>query len=147
MKKENVQILLKILLMILMMVCMPTSNHIYAEESSSTKKQSLVSKEILTGTYTKQCKLDTGKKWVNITIYYTYRYEASNSSKKYITGIKSGKIGSYKGWQNVTGLQISSNTVYYSKNHQVVTVTVSYNGITNNGNTSHITDTITISLV
>lgn len=86
-----------------------------------------------------------GTRIAAVTINYTVRYEASNSSGKYITGVLNGSIENVSGWTDVRNLSIDPYGVIYSKNHQVATVPITYQASIGEGYATY-TDTFTIDL-
>lgn len=123
----------------------PVSTFVHAEEMNSPVK-SVQPREMLTGSYTTDVTADSGSKVITIKIYYTYRYESSNSSGRYITGIQRGTILSCSGWKSASGLSVSTNSVVYSNNHQRASFSISYYGGMGTGNTSYMTSTVNIFL-
>lgn len=61
-----------------------------------------------------------------ITLPYTIRNEASNSSGYYITGVLSGSIRNVKGWTAVRNVDFNPFDITYSDNHQVAVVPITY---------------------
>lgn len=102
-------------------------------------------KEILKGSVTKTVTYAGNK--AKITLYYTYRFESSNTSKKYITGVTSATISKVSGWYSVGSATINQSGISYSRNHQVATVPVTYTGGHGEGNNTTCSVTLTISLV
>ena len=103
-------------------------------------------REIISHTYTKTVALSGHPTHaVTITLSYTTRYEASNSSKAYITGVTSGSASLpwYSTYSKVGSVSIG--TVTYSNNHQTAIVPVTYQVSEGDGWQSHSTH-ITISL-
>ncbi len=102
-------------------------------------------KEILKGSVTKTVTYAGNK--AKITLYYTYRYESTNTSKKYITGVTSASISKVSGWYSVGSATINQSGISYSRNHQVASVPVTYTGGHGEGNNTTCSVTLTISLV
>lgn len=145
---KNNKIIKRLVLVLATTICAiftPLSTMVHAEEMDSTVK-SAQPREMLTGSYTTNVSADSGSKVITIKIYYTYRYESSNSSGRYITGIQSGTILSWSGWKSASGLRVSTNSVIYTNNHQNASFSISYYGGMGSGNTSYMTSTVNIFL-
>ncbi len=102
-------------------------------------------REILKSSVTKTVTYNGNK--AKITLYYTYRFESSNTSKKYITGVTSASISKVSGWYSVGTVTINQNQISYSRNHQVASVPVTYTAGHGEGNNTTCSVTLTISLV
>lgn len=145
---KNNNFIKRVCMSIVIALCVFCSNaFVLNAEDNQNNISSVQPREILTGSYTKNIYADSNTKSVTVKIYYTYRYESSNSSKKYITGIQYGTITSYSGWKSVSGLNVSTNSVNYSNNNQTASFTVSYYGGMGDGNTSYMSSTVVISLI
>lgn len=83
---------------------------------------------------------------VKIKINYTYRYESSNSSGKYITGITGGTITKVSGWTSIGSYSINTNSVKYTSNSQYATVEYSYYGSMGAGNNIYDSGAVTLSM-
>ena len=143
--KRLVTILLSALLM---MNCVYSSfGRVFALEGAEQTVTADVAspREILRGTHTSIETYGAGYQ-VKVTINYTYRYEASNVSGKYITGILGGDVVEYRLWTSVGNSNIHVNNVTYSENHQVARVPVSYDGSIGSGNNIHVDELVTIDL-
>ncbi|MGM9942443.1 MAG: hypothetical protein ACI32N_10730 [Bulleidia sp.] len=97
--KRNVMIVAVVAVMF--MLLHPVT--VYAEyEKNAMNEQTW---EILRGTYS-AIVTDPGTSYrAKITLTYTYRYEPSNRSGKYITGISDANATNYSGWYSVSGGQ------------------------------------------
>lgn len=141
--------LLKLTLSLLLSVCFITSitTPIQADcietDSIEESTSEIQTREILKSSATKTVTYGSNK--AKITLYYTYRYDSTNSSGKYITGVTSASISKVSGWYSVGTVTI--NNISYSRNHQVASVTVTYTGGHGEGNNTTCTATVTISLV
>lgn len=143
--KRIVTILLSALLM---MNCVYSSfGRVFAlEGAEQTVTANAVSpREILRGTYS-GIETYAGNYKVRVTLNYTYRFEASNVSRKYFTGILGGKVENYSGWVSIGNCNIQLNNVSYSENQQVAMVPVTYDGSIGAGNTIVVTEIVTIDL-
>ncbi len=117
---------------------------IYASEVIDPVSE-ITPREILKGSVTKTVTYAGNK--AKITLYYTYRYESTNTSKKYITGVTSASISKVSGWYSVGSATINQSGISYSRNHQVASVPVTYTGGHGEGNNTTCSVTLTISLV
>lgn len=117
---------------------------IYASEVIDPVSE-ITPKEILKSSVTKTVTYAGNK--AKITLYYTYRYESTNTSKKYITGVTSASISKVSGWYSVGSATINQSGISYSRNHQVASVPVTYTGGHGEGNNTTCSVTLTISLV
>ncbi len=143
--KRLVTILLSALLM---MNCVYSSfGRVFALEGAEQTVTADVAspREILRGTHTSIETYGAGYQ-VKVTINYTYRYEASNVSQKYITGILGGNVVKYRLWTSVGDYSIHVNNVTYSENHQVARVPVSYYGSIGSGENIPVDELVTIDL-
>lgn len=143
--KRLVTILLSSLLMI---NCLFSSaGRVYALENAEqiVSEDSILPREIMRGTHT-SIETYAGNYKVRVILNYAYRFEASNVSKKYITGILGGSVVNYSGWISVGSYNIQVNNVTYSENQQVARVPVSYDGSIGSGNNIHVDELVTIDL-
>ncbi len=140
---------LKIILTSLLCICFisialtPT----YAEENPfiHTKEVKKAPREILRSSYTTTIRYGAKYK-ARIKLNYTYRYEKSNASGKYITGFTSASITNVSGWYSVGSVSVKTNSISYSQNCQVAVVPITYTASIGAGNNTY-NATIIVSLV
>lgn len=87
-----------------------------------------------------------GSNKVKIVVRYTYRFEASNGSKKFITGILGGTITNVSGWTSIGSQKVYANSVSYSDNCQIATIPYSYYGSIGIGNNIYVSGSVKINL-
>ena len=83
---------------------------------------------------------------VIISIRYTYSYEPSNVTGKYITGIQYGTIKSWDGWHYVSNLNVNVLGTTYANNRQIAYIPVSYNAGLGSGTPFTVYDTLILSM-
>lgn len=107
-------------------------------ENSSTVEP----KQILT--YTKVHRAYVGSSAVDITVRFTARDDAYNSSGYYITGILSASIKNVTGWHSVGSVTINRSGITYSDNYQYASIPVTYEASGGSGLRTY-TTTISVS--
>lgn len=83
---------------------------------------------------------------VIISIRYTYSYEPSNATGKYITGIQYGTIKSWDGWFYVSNLNVNVLGTTYANNNQIAYIPVSYEAGLGAGTPITVYDTLVLSM-
>lgn len=104
---------------------------VHAEYEKNTMREQTW--DILRGTYSAVVTDPFTSYKAKITLTYTYRYEPSNRSGKYITGILTASASNYYGWYRVSGGTVYQDQITYSANSQIATVPVSYKASTGAG--------------
>ena len=124
----------KMLLTAMLCVCtmFGTSIVVHAQSTDEMPNEEKIdAREILSGTSTQTIKY--GANAVTVTIRYTWRYESSNYSGKYITGILGGSIRKAYGWTAISNTHIFVNSVSYLQNQQIALIPFSYCGSVGQG--------------
>ena len=138
----------KMLLTAMLCVCTMFGTSIVAHAQSTEEMpndERNIAREILTGSTTQILTYTSGYS-VRVTIRYTWRYEASNSSKKYITGILGGTILVASGWTSISSTYVNVNSVSYERNNQTAYVPISYIGSIGSGPQVYVAQTFIFSL-
>lgn len=147
--KKNHFTYIAILFMITFNLSFTSIVPIYAETTLQHSNENVPSevegREILRGSSTKTVTYAGNK--AKITVYYTYRYESSNASGKYITGFTGASISKVSGWYSVGTVTINMNGIIYSRNSQVASVPVTYTAGMGEGNNTTCSATLTVSLL
>lgn len=145
MKKIGFKIILTSLLFSCFITTFATPLHAEEHFLYNTEELNKAPKEILRSSYTTT--ITYGAKYkAKIKLNYTYRYEKSNASGKYITGFTGGSITNVSGWYSVGSVSINTNSISYSQNSQVALVPITYTASIGAGNNAY-NATITVSLV
>lgn len=83
---------------------------------------------------------------VIILITYTYSYEPTNLTGRYITGVIDGKIKTCYGWHSANNLHVNAVGTTYSNNRQIAYIPVTYSVGTGSGTPIQVSDTLVLSL-
>lgn len=109
--------------MLMSISCLVVSASASNIDDATAKDTSTVEpKQILT--YSKVHRAYVGSSAVDITLKFTARDDAHNTSGYYITGILNTSIKNVTGWHSVGSVKIDQ--VSYSDNHQFASVRVTY---------------------
>lgn len=103
-----------------------------------------VSGEMLTGMYTGSVVNEHATSVIKYNVLYSYKWDPSNISGRYITGILYSEVVSVKGWEQTSTMQISAQEASYTLNHQRAVIPTSLTLVTENGEISEKKTTIEI---
>lgn len=103
--------------------------------------------EILTGRYTGVAVSEDGASFIEYNVFYSYKWDPSNISGRYITGILYSEVLSFKGCEQTSTMQINAPEASYELNHQTAVIPASLTLVTESGEISAQKTTIKISTI